>query len=186
MNKPLLQDAQQQAYAVTLSDRPILRARAAGHNVENNAVTVAHSTARAQVIDLLNAALASRLVCVLRYNRHYHVANGVKARAADESLEHAEAGHAQRIAAPSMGQKDAPDFGSDELSERSDAHYPAGCVRQDMIGEDLLAERIAIDNCREFIRKLGSNDPTTHRLLQEILATEEEHADDLAGLLQDN
>lgn len=174
------------AMPATFSDKAALRSRAR-QNVENGAVTEGYNADREQVIRLLNEALATELVCVLRYKRHYYVANGVKARfAAEEFLEHAgqEAQHADRIAERIVQLGGEPDFNPDGLSDRSHAQYHAGTELQDMIREDLIAERIAIDSYREFILYLGDADPTTRRMLEEILASEEEHADDLVDLLQ--
>lgn len=172
--------------AAGLSDKLALRNRAR-QNMENGAVTEGYAANREQVIHLLNEALATELVCVLRYKRHYYMANGVKARfAAEEFLEHAgqEADHADRIAERIVQLGGEPDFNPDGLSQRSHAQYHAGTELQDMIREDLIAERIAIDSYRDFIQFLGSADPTTRRMLEEILASEEEHADDLVDLLR--
>ena len=138
------------------------------------------------VIDLLNQALATELVCVLRYKRHYFMASGIHAQAvAVEFLEHAteEQGHADQIAARITQLDGEPDFDPKGLATRSHAEYVAGTTLIDMIQEDLVAERIAIDSYAEMARYIGDDDPTTRRMLESILAVEEEHADDLKNLL---
>jgi bacterioferritin len=140
------------------------------------------------VIKLLNEALATEIVCVLRYKRHHFMAKGIHAEGvAAEFLEHAneEQQHADQIAARITQLGGEPDFSPDGLASRSHAEYVEGENLEDMIREDLVAERIAIDSYREIIVYLGDNDPTTRRLMEEILAKEEEHADDLANLLED-
>src|SRR5690606_11167867 len=138
---------------------------------------------RDTVVKLLNEALATELVCVLRYRRHYFMAQGIHAEAvAAEFLQHAneEQQHADEIAARIVQLGGAPNFSPDGLSTRSHAEYVEGTDLIDMIREDLVAERIAIDSYREMIDYLGADDPTTRRMLEGILAVEEEHADDLA------
>lgn len=171
----------------TLTDTATLRSRART-DVENGALTSSYTVDPQLVAALLNEALATELVCALRYKRHYYVAKGVKARfAAQEFLEHAqqEAEHADRIAERIVQLGGEPDFNPDGLAERSHAQYHAGTDLREMLREDLIAERIAIDSYRELIQFLGDRDPTTRRLMEDILASEEEHADDLADLLQD-
>ena len=141
---------------------------------------------RETVIAILNQALATELVCVLRYKRHYYMASGIHAQAvADEFLEHAneEQGHADRIAERITQLGGAPDFDPDGLATRSHSEYVEGEMLEDMIREDLVAERIAIESYSEIVRYLGNNDPTSRRMMEEILASEEEHADDLKTLL---
>ena len=170
-----------------LSDVTTLRERAR-KNVENGAVTESYSADREEVLRLLNASLATELVCVLRYKRHYFMANGVKAHvAADEFLEHAtqEAEHADRLAERIVQLGGEPEFNPDLLSKNSHAQYVAGNTLKEMVYEDLVAERIAIDSYREIIQYLGNDDPTTRRMMEGILAMEEEHADDLVNLLAD-
>ena len=140
------------------------------------------------MLKLLNEALATEIVCVLRYKRHYFMAKGIHAEGvAAEFLEHAneEQGHADQIAQRIVQLGGEPDFSPDGLSSRSHAEYVEGDTLDDMIKEDLVAERIAIDSYREIISYLGDDDPTTRRLMEEILAMEEEHADDLANLVED-
>lgn len=170
---------------VQLSDKQTLRERARQH-VENGAVTESYSADRETVISLLNEALATELVCYLRYMRHYYMASGLKASlAADEFLEHAneEQAHAGRLAARIVQLGGEPDFDPDTLTERSHAQYAEGNGLRDMVFENLVSERIAIDSYREIVQFLGERDPTTRRIFEDILAQEEEHADDMASLL---
>ncbi len=169
-----------------LTDVKTLRERARKH-IEDGAVTEGYRANRDTVVKVLNEALATELVCVLRYKRHYHMAEGLNAAGAQqEFLEHAdeEQMHADQIAERITQLGGAPDFNPDSLTLRSHAEYKEGDDLVDMIKEDLVAERIAIDSYREIITFLGTDDPVTRRMLEEILATEEEHADDLVGLLQ--
>ena len=134
-----------------------------------------------------NEALATELVCVLRYKRHYFMAEGFNAQGAQqEFLEHAneEQLHADQIAERITQLGGEPDFNPDGLTMRSHAEYKEGTSMMDMIKEDLIAERIAIDSYREIIQYLGDDDPVTRRMLEDILATEEEHADDLVSLMK--
>ena len=170
-----------------LSDVTTLRERAR-KNVGNGAVTESYSADREEVLRLLNESLATELVCVLRYKRHYFMANGLKAQvAADEFLEHAtqEAQHADRLAERIVQLGGEPEFNPDLLSKNSHAQYVAGNSLKEMVYEDLVAERIAIDSYREIIQYIGEKDPTTRRIFEDILAQEEEHADDMADILKD-
>ena len=170
-----------------LSDIQTLRRRAREH-IAQGAVTPGYHADRDVVLRLLNEALATEIICTLRYKRHYFMAKGIHAEGvAAEFLEHAaeEQQHADQIAARIVQLGGAPDFSPEGLTSRSHAEYVAGDTLEDMIREDLVAERIAIDSYREIIAYLGDNDPTSRRLMEEILAKEEEHADDLANLLQD-
>ena len=169
-----------------LSDISTLRARARQH-IEEGAVTTGYAADREVVIKLLNEALATELVCVLRYKRHYFMAKGIHSEPVKaEFLEHAneEMAHADRLAKRITELGGEPDFSPNGLSERSHAEYVAGDTLLAMIKEDLIAERIAVESYREMIVYLGDADPTTQRMLKEILAMEEEHADDLASLMQ--
>lgn len=163
------------------------RARA---DVENGAVTQAYRGNREQVLELLNGALATELVCYLRYRRHYFMAaalGGIPGFAiADEFLEHAnqEQAHADKIAERIVQLGGEPNFDPRTLSERSHAEYVAGTDIKSMLHEDLVAERIAIQSYAEMIRYIGDTDPTTRRLLENVLEQEEEHADDLADFLK--
>lgn len=169
-----------------LTDVATLRSRAR-QNVENGAVTEGYDADREEIIRLLNASLATELVCVLRYKRHYFMASGIKAAvAAQEFLEHAtqEAEHADKLAERIVQLGGEPEFNPDLLSKNSHAQYVAGNNLKEMVYEDLVAERIAVDSYREIIQYIGDKDPTTRRIFEDILAQEEEHADDMADILQ--
>ena len=170
-----------------LTDIKTLRERARKH-IEKGAVTEGYSADRETVIKLLNEALATEIVCVLRYKRHYFMASGIHAEGvAAEFLEHAndEQGHADQIAARIVQLGGEPNFNPDGLLTRSHAEYVEGETLVDMIKEDLVAERIAIDSYRDMINYFGNDDPTTRRLMESILAVEEEHAEDLVNLLSE-
>ena len=161
--------------------------KGARQNIEDGAVTAGYSADREVVLKLLNDSLATEIVCVLRYRRHHFMARGIHSQAvAAEFLVHSneEQGHADLLAERIIQLGGAPDFNPSSLESRSHAEYIEGSTLADMIKENLVAERIAIDSYREAIRYIGDNDPTTRRLLETILAVEEEHADDLADLLQ--
>ena len=169
-----------------LTDVETLRKQARVH-IEQGAVTAGYSADRAEVIKLLNDALATEIVCVLRYRRHHFMARGIVAKSiADEFLLHSneEQGHADQLAGRIVQLGGEPDFSPDSLTSRSHAEYVAGKTLVEMINEDLVAERIAIDSYRELIAYLGEQDPTTSQMLKGILAVEEEHADELADLLE--
>jgi len=168
-----------------LSDIQTLRKRAREH-IAQGAVTPGYNADRSVVLRLLNEALATEIICVLRYKRHYFMAQGIHAEGvAAEFLEHAndEQQHADQIAARITQLGGAPDFSPEGLTTRSHAEYVEGDTLEEMIKEDLIAERIAIDSYREMITYLAEADSTSRRMLEEILAKEEEHADDLANLL---
>ena len=170
-----------------LTDIKTLRERARKH-IEQGAVTEGYSADRETVIKVLNEALATEIVCVLRYRRHYFMASGINAEGvAAEFLQHSndEQGHADQIAQRIVQLGGAPNFNPEGLLTRSHAEYVEGETLRDMIKEDLVAERIAIDSYKEMVLYLGEKDPTSRRLMEEILAKEEEHADDLANLLED-
>jgi bacterioferritin len=169
-----------------LSDIKTLRARARKH-IERGAVTDGYQADLATVIRILNEALATEIVCVLRYRRHYFMASGINFQSvADEFMAHAneEQAHADLIAARITQLGGEPNFSPDGLASRSHSEYVEGGSLVDMIREDLVAERIAIESYNEMIRFVGDDDPTTRRMLEGILAMEEEHADDLSTLLQ--
>jgi bacterioferritin len=169
-----------------LTDIKTLRERAR-KDIENGAVTAGYAADRENVLRMLNEALATELVCVLRYKRHYFMAQGIHAApVAAEFLEHAneEMAHADLIAKRIVELCGEPNFSPDGLAARSHAEYVEGDSLKSMIRENLVAERIAIESYREMIAYLGDEDPTTQRMLKEILASEEEHADDLASLIQ--
>jgi bacterioferritin len=163
-----------------------LRANAREH-IEKGPITEAYGADRERVIKVLNEALATELVCVLRYKRHYFMAEGINsASVAAEFLQHAteEQGHADQIAARIVQLQGEPDLNPATLVARSHAEYAEGTDLIDMIKEDLVAERIAITSYEEIVRWLGDNDVTTRRLMEQILAVEEEHADDLLTFLK--
>jgi len=169
-----------------LTDIQTLRERARKH-IENGAITGGYGASRETVVKLLNEAPATEIVCVLRYKRHYFMASGIHAEGvAAEFLEHAndEQGHADSIAQRIVQLKGEPNFNPEGLLMRSHAEYVEGETLTDMIKEDLVAERIAIDSYREMITYFANDDPTSRRLLEGILAVEEEHADDLVSLLE--
>jgi bacterioferritin len=162
--------------------------RRARQQVGDGPVTPDYGLDPREVVQLLNEALATELVCVLRYKRHYYMAQGLKARfAASEFQEHAqqEQEHADRIAERIVQLGGEPDFNPQTLTARSHAQYHGGTDLREMLYEDLVSERIAIESYREMVRYLGDRDPTTRRMIEEILAVEEEHADDLVDLMGD-
>jgi bacterioferritin len=170
-----------------LTDIKTLRKRARQH-IEQGAVTDGYKADRKTVIKVLNEALATEIVCVLRYRRHYFMASGIHAESvAAEFLQHAneEQGHADLIAQRIVQLGGEPNFNPEGLLSRSHAEYVEGDTLIDMIKEDLVAERIAIDSYREIVQYLGNDDPTTRRMMEGILAMEEEHADDLVSLLKE-
>ncbi|HWV14272.1 MAG TPA: ferritin-like domain-containing protein [Cellvibrio sp.] len=170
-----------------LSDKETLRAQAQ-RNMELGAVTPSYTADRVEVLKLLNEALATELVCALRYRCHYFMAKGINSKAiADEFLAHSneELMHADQLAARIVQLGGEPLFSPDSLTGRSHAEFKPGGSLAEMIRDNLIAERIAIDSYREFIQYLGDKDSTTSVLLKEILAVEEEHADELSDLLND-
>jgi len=169
-----------------LSGVHTLRERAR-KNIGQGAVTGGYRADRKIVLRLLNDAMATEIVCFLRYKRHYYMAEGISAQSvAAEFLEHAleEQAHADVLAQRIVQLGGEPDLDPDHLSANSHAQYVAGTTLAEMIRENLVAERIAIDSYGEVIRYLGDDDPTTRRILEDILAAEEEHADDLITLLR--
>jgi bacterioferritin len=169
----------------SLTDVNTLRKRARQH-IDDGSVTAGYTADRDAVLKLLNASLATELVCVLRYRRHHFMARGIHSQSvAEEFLDHSneEQGHADEIAERIVQLGGAPDFAPDGLAGRSHAEYVEGDTLVSMIKEDLVAERIAIDSYRDIIQYLGDKDPTTRRMLEGILAVEEKHADELADLM---
>ena len=169
-----------------LGDIKTLRRRARQH-VEQGAVTPGYHADRETAIRLLNEALATEMVCVLRYKRHHFMAKGINAESiAAEFAQHAaeEQTHADQIAQRIVQLGGEPDFAPEGMSTRSHSEYVEAGSLVDMIKEDLVAERIAIDSYREMIAYFGNDDPTSRRLMEEVLAKEEEHADDLVTLLE--
>lgn len=170
-----------------LTDVQTLRKRAREH-MEKGAVTPGYAADRDTVIKLLNEALATETVCVLRYKRHYYMASGIHAQSvAAEFLQHAneEQGHADQLAERIVQLGGEPNLSPEGMLMRSHSEYVEGTSLVDMIKEDLVAERIAIDSYREVINYLGTHDSTSRRMLEGILAVEEEHADDLVSLLEE-
>ena len=168
-----------------LTDVKELRRRARQH-IEDGAVTEGYKGNLEIILKLLNEALATEIVCVLRYKRHYFMAQGIHADpVAKEFLQHAseEQAHADQIAARITQLGGEPDFNPEGLAIRSHSEYKEGDSLVDMVKEDLVAERIAIDSYAEMIRYIGEKDSTTRRMLEGILGNEEEHADDLAKIL---
>ena len=170
-----------------LTDVKTLRARARQH-IEQGAVTAGYRADRGVVLRLLNEALATEIVCSLRYKRHYFAATGLHAQAAREMFQQhaaAEQAHADRIAERIVQLDGSPNFSPEGLLRRSHSEYIEGDSLTDMIRADLIAERVAIDCHAEVITFIGGDDPTTRRLLEQILAEDEEHAEHLAALLDE-
>ena len=173
------------AQAFTM-DLKTIRARAR-EKMADGAVTGAYLADREQVVAVLNEVLATEIVCVLRYRNHYYMASGINAQpVAAEFLEHAneEQQHADWVAERITQLGGAPNFDPEGLATRAHAEYVEGDTLAGMIREDLVAERIAIETYSEIVRWLKDNDPTTRRIIEDILKMEEEHADDLASLLE--
>lgn len=169
-----------------LTDISIIRQRARQH-ILDGAVTETYGGDVKVACDILNAALATEIVCVLRYKRHFFMAKGIHSGAVKaEFEEHAaeEQEHADRIAERIVQLGGAPNFSPEGLLSRSHSEYAEGETLSDMLKEDLIAERIAIDSYREIAAYFAKFDTTTRTMIEEILASEEEHADDLADLLQ--
>lgn len=169
-----------------LTDVKTLRVRARQHLAEG-AVTAGYGADREVVLKLLNDALATEIVCVLRYRRHHFMAKGIQSKSiADEFLAHSneEQSHADQIAERIVQLGGEPDFAPNGLTNRSHAEYVEGASLMDMITENVVAERIAIDSYRDIVQYIGDRDPTTRRMLEGILAVEEQHADELADLLE--
>ena len=169
-----------------LTDVKTLRQRAR-ENLDEGAVTRGYGADRDTVVEMLNDALATELVCVLRYKRHYFMAQGLSSESVKaEFLEHAgeEQEHADRIAERIVQLGGEPDLNPASLAARAHSEYVEGTSLVDMIKEDLVAERIAIESYREMVEYLDGKDPTSHRMLRDIMAVEEEHAEDLSSLLQ--
>lgn len=170
-----------------LTDIKTLRKRARQH-IELGAVTSGYKADLKTAVKILNEALATEIVCVLRYKRHFYMATGINAQvAAQEFLQHAteEQAHADQIAQRIVQLGGEPNFSPEGILTRSHAEYVEGSNLIEMIREDLVAERIAIDSYREMITFFGNVDPTSRRMLEGILAMEEEHADDLVSLLEE-
>lgn len=169
----------------SLSDVKAIRKRAR-EQIEQGMLNTTYGLDRSAVVRLLNEALATELVCTLRYRRHYFMATGMESESVKEEFhQHAqeEQEHADQIAARIVQLGGEPNFNPDGLASRSHAEYVEGSSLADMVREDLIAERIAIESYREMIAYFGEKDPSTRRMLEQILAVEEEHAEDMASLL---
>lgn len=169
-----------------LTDIQTIRERAR-REIDKGPVTEAYGADLPRVLQVLNEALATEIVCVLRYKRHYFTATGLYSEpVAAEFLEHAgeEQQHADKLAQRIVQLGGEPDFNPDSLTARSHAQYDESLDLVKMIEEDLVAERVAIASYTEIAQWLGDGDPTTRRVFEELLAQEEEHADDLRGLLE--
>ena len=161
---------------------------AAKRSLDEGAVTPSYGPWRDTIVRLLNDALATELVCVLRYKRHYFTAHGLASpRVAEEFLEHAnaEAGHADSIAERIVQLGGEPDFSPATLVQRSHADYDASSDLRAMVRANLVAERVAIETYRQMINLIGDKDPTTRRLLEAVLRDAEEHAEDMRDLLDE-
>ncbi|HET9093166.1 MAG TPA: ferritin-like domain-containing protein [Acidimicrobiales bacterium] len=170
-----------------LTDVQTLRERAR-REMDKGPITESYGADRERVIEVLNQVLATELVCVLRYKRHHYMAKGLSSGPiADEFLQHAteEQGHADMVAERITQLQGEPDFDPATLTARSHAEYKVGDGLVDMIREDLVAERVAIASYQEITRWLADGDPTTRRMIEEILAVEEQHADELHNFLED-
>jgi bacterioferritin len=168
------------------SDIKAIRARARKH-MTDGPITDSYTADRQRVIEVLNEALATEIVCVLRYKKHYFSAKGINAsQIAAEFLNHAneEDAHADQIASRITQLQGEPNFNPEGLASRSHSEYDESEDLIDMIKEDLVAERIAIESYNEMIRWIGDKDPVTRRMLEDILAMEEEHADDMLNLIE--
>ena len=168
------------------ADMELIRRRAR-EKMEQGAVTSAYLADREQVVAVLNEVLATEIVCTLRYKNHYFMARGVHGDSvAEEFLQHAreEEAHADQVARRITQLGGVPNLNPEGLATRSHAEYKDVTELEEMIREDLAAERVAIATYSEIIRWLGDDDPTTRRMMEEILAKEEEHADDLSNLLE--
>lgn len=160
---------------------------AARKSLADGAITPAYGPHREAIVKLLNDALATELVCVLRYKRHYFMASGLSSPAiADEFLVHAneESAHADRIARRIVQLGGEPDFSPSTLLQRSHAQYDESNDLKTMVRVNLVAERVAVEAYRQMIALIGDKDPTTRRMLEDVLADEEEHADELKDWLE--
>jgi bacterioferritin len=169
-----------------VSDLKSIKKRAREH-MEQGAVTGNYKADRKAVVNVLNDVLATELVCVLRYKRHYYMATGINSESVKaEFLQHAneEQQHADLVATRIAQLNGSPNFNPEGLASRSHSEYAEGTDLVSMMKEDLFAERIAIESYTEIVRWLGTDDPTTRRMIEEILKMEEEHAEDLKSLLE--
>ena len=171
--------------SMELDEAALDRAR---KHLDDGAVTPSYGPYRDQIVKLLNDALATELVCVLRYKRHYFTAHGLSSPGiAAEFLEHAneESAHADKLAERIVQLGGDPDFNPDSLTQRSHADYDESDDLKSIVRANLVAERVAVESYRQMINLIGDKDPTTRRILEEVLADEEEHADELLDMLKD-
>ena len=186
--KTNLQESSTGGDQTLISDLGALRARAR-QEIMKGAVTPSFPEAdRKVIVELLNIALATEIVCVLRYKRHYYATHGIRAKfVSAEFLEHAkeEQAHADQIAERIVQLGEDPDLNPATLLSRAHSEYDEATSLRAMLEADLIAERIAIESYREMISFIGTRDPTSRRMLESILAQEEEHAEDLVDLLED-
>ena len=185
MSTPDTTDGLVEDSSAFLTDVAVLRARARA-NIEDGPVTDAYGADLPRVVDVLQQVLATEIVCVLRYRQHHYAAQGMSSEPiAAEFLQHSveEQGHADLLSARISQLGAAPDLDPSTLTSRSHAEYRTADSLEEMVRENLVAERIAVASYTEIIAWLGSGDPTTRRVLEQILAVEEEHADDLASML---
>lgn len=183
--EPAKQEAPSKPATPQFTSKEELRKRAR-KNVEDGAITEGYKGDRAKLVELLNDALATELVCVLRYKRHYFSAKGIdRESVADEFLQHAseEQAHADQLAERITQLGGEPDMDPRKIADRAHSEYTEGKTLVEMIRDDLVNERVAIDSYAELIRYVGDDDTTTKRMLEEILAKEEEHASEFADLL---
>jgi bacterioferritin len=169
-----------------VADVKMLRERAR-QNMLKGAVTENYKANRDQVIQVLNDVLATEIVCTLCYMRHYYMATGINSEAVKaEFQQHAkdEQQHADWVATRIVQLNGRPNFNPEGLSSRSHSEYVEGNDLLSMIREDLVAERIAVESYAEIIRWLGNNDPTSRKIMEDILKTEEDHAEDMKSLLE--
>ncbi|MBF6615240.1 MAG: ferritin-like domain-containing protein [Candidimonas sp.] len=179
-------DLKQSGQDTTQGPIDVAAIRQAARNLEDGAVSSGYQGNREEIIEMLNAALATELVCAMRYKRHYYTATGlVNEPIKAEFLTHAqeEEEHAGRIAERIVQLNGEPDFNPATISQRSHAEYDECTDIKGMIRANLVAERIAIESYRQMIERIGDTDPTTKHLLIDIMAVEEEHADDMRDLL---
>ena len=168
-----------------VADIEAIRARAREHMMDG-AITSAYKADRERVLEVLNEVLATEIVCTLRYKSHYYLATGMyKQPVAAEFLQHAaeEQEHADLICERITQLGGQPNLNPAGLADRSHSEYRGGASLRDLVKEDLVAERIAVETYSEIIRWLGDDDPTTRRVMETILSTEEEHATDMLDLL---
>lgn len=178
-------DSAAEDHGLTLSSIAELRQRAR-QSIDEGAVTPSYSANKEEVLRLLNEALATELVCTLRYRHHYFIAQGLAAEAIkQEFLQHAkeEQEHADQLAERIVQLGGDPNFNPQGLVDRSHAEYGTGQSLAEVLRDDLIAERVAIESYREMIQYMSSNDPTSRRLLESILAVEEEHAEEISSML---